>query len=108
MATELPTRPAYEGAGNLWRSSITAFPCASGLPAIAMPLRQTDRDIPLDLQAILNECCEEGRYVDDIDYREEPDPPLGPDDARWAEPCSKSRATDSRRSSPVDEPFNRD
>jgi hypothetical protein len=55
------------------------------LPAIAIPLRQTDRDVPLDLQALLNECCEEGRYVEDIDYREDPDPPLKPDDAQWAD-----------------------
>ncbi len=44
-----------------------------------------------DLQAILNECCEEGRYVDDIDYREEPDPPLGPGDARWADALFKEQ-----------------
>ena len=55
------------------------------LPAIAIPLRQTDRDLPLDLQSLLEECCEESRYVDDIDYREDPDPPLTPDDAQWAD-----------------------
>jgi hypothetical protein len=43
------------------------------------------------LQAILNECCEEGRCVDDIDYREEPDPPLGPDDAKWADALLKEQ-----------------
>jgi hypothetical protein len=61
------------------------FPLRERLPAIAIPLRQTDRDIPLDLQSVLDECCEEGRYVDDIDYRQEPDPPFSPDDAQWAD-----------------------
>ena len=61
------------------------LPLREQLPAIALPLRQTNQDIPLDLQAILNESCEEGRYVDDSDYREEPDPPLVPDDAKWAD-----------------------
>jgi hypothetical protein len=61
------------------------LPLRERLPAIALPLRQSDRDIPLDLQAVLEECCEEGRYIDDIDYREEPDPPLGHDDAKWAD-----------------------
>ena len=60
-----------------------------------MPLRQTDQDIPLDLQAILNECCDEGGYVDDIDYREEPDPPLDPDDAKWADALLKEQGSDS-------------
>jgi Protein of unknown function (DUF4058) len=61
------------------------LPLRDRLPAIAIPLRQSDRDIPLDLQSVLSECCEEGRYVDDIDYREDPDPPLKPEDAQWAD-----------------------
>jgi uncharacterized protein DUF4058 len=54
------------------------------LPAIAIPLRHDDCDVPLDLQAVLDQCYEDAAY-DDIDYREEPDPPLKPDDARWAD-----------------------
>jgi len=54
------------------------------LPAIRIPLRPDDRDVALDLQALIDQCYESGRYGDDIDYREEPDPPLGGDDARWA------------------------
>ena len=53
-------------------------------PLSAIPLRRDDRDVALDLQAVLDRCYEEGRY-DDIDYREDPEPPLGSDDARWAE-----------------------
>ncbi len=55
------------------------------LPAIGIPLRQSDDDVPLDLQAMLNECCEEGRYVEDIDYSQQPDPPLEGDDISWAD-----------------------
>jgi Protein of unknown function (DUF4058) len=61
------------------------LPLRERLPAIAIPLRQTDRDIPLDLQAVLDECAGEGRYVDDIDYSKEPDPPLDRKDAEWAD-----------------------
>ncbi len=61
------------------------LPLRERLPAIAIPLRQTDPDLPLDLQSALDECCEEGRYVDDIDYHEEPDPPLNSEDAKWAD-----------------------
>jgi hypothetical protein len=61
------------------------LPLRERLPAIAIPLRQTDQDIPLDLQSVLDECCDEGRYVDDIDYHEESGPPLGREDAQWAD-----------------------
>jgi hypothetical protein len=61
------------------------IPLRDRLPAIAIPLSRDDPDVPLDLQALLDQCYETGRYGDDIDYREEPDPPLQPDDARWAD-----------------------
>jgi hypothetical protein len=60
-------------------------PLRERLPAIAIPLREADQDLPLDLQAVLDECGEEGRYVEDIDYQLEPDPPLTADDASWAD-----------------------
>ncbi len=61
------------------------FPMRERLPAIAIPLRREDPFVPLDLQAMLDQCWEEGRYGDDIDYREDADPPLTGDDARWAD-----------------------
>ncbi len=61
------------------------FPLRERLPAIAIPLRRDDPFVPLDLQAILDECWEDGRYADDIDYREDPAPPLTGDDANWAD-----------------------
>jgi hypothetical protein len=61
------------------------LPLRERLPAIAVPLRQTDRDVALDLQALIDRCYEEARYDDDIDYREEPDPPLDSDHAGWAD-----------------------
>jgi Protein of unknown function (DUF4058) len=60
-------------------------PLRECLPAIAVPLRPEDSSVPLDLQAVLDECCDEGRYIDDIDYRKDADPPLTGDDARWAD-----------------------
>jgi hypothetical protein len=54
------------------------------LPVISIPLRPDDRDVRLNLQAILDQCYRNGGY-DDIDYRGEPDPPLSPDDASWAD-----------------------
>jgi hypothetical protein len=67
------------------------IPLRQRLPAIRIPLRREDRDVPLDLQAILDQSCEEGRYIEEIDYREEPDPPLDPDEARWADALLRER-----------------
>ena len=53
------------------------------LPTIRVPLRETDPDVPLNLQALIDRCYHNGRY-DDIDYRTEPNPPLVPEDAAWA------------------------
>jgi Protein of unknown function (DUF4058) len=60
------------------------LPLRERLPAIAIPLRQTDRDVPLDLQSLIDQCYESAEY-DDIDYHPEPDPPLSRDDAEWAD-----------------------
>ncbi len=60
------------------------LPLRECLPAIAIPLRETDRDVPLDLQALVDQCYEAAEY-DDVDYGEEPDPPLTSDDAQWAD-----------------------
>jgi hypothetical protein len=53
------------------------------LPAIRIPLRSSDEDAPLDLQALIEQCYRNGGY-ETIDYRKDPDPPLRGGDARWA------------------------
>jgi hypothetical protein len=67
------------------------LPLRERLPGIRIPLRQTDTDIALDLQALIEQAYEDGRYGDDIDYGEEPDPPLAADDARWADALLRER-----------------
>jgi hypothetical protein len=54
------------------------------LPVINVPLRAEDDDVPLDLQALLDQCYHNGGYDEDIDYAAETVPPLGAADARWA------------------------
>lgn len=58
-------------------------PLRKPLPIIRLPLRPTDADVPLDLQALIERCYHHGRY-DDIDYRTDPNPPLEPAEAAWA------------------------
>ncbi|MGH7967204.1 MAG: DUF4058 family protein [Limisphaerales bacterium] len=54
------------------------------LPAIRVPLRPADADVVLDLQPLIDQCHERGRYHL-LDYRLPLEPPLGPDDAAWAD-----------------------
>jgi hypothetical protein len=62
------------------------------LPAIGIPLRETDADIRLALQTIVDHAYRKGRYHASIDYQEAPDPPLKGDDARWAKSMVKKAA----------------
>jgi hypothetical protein len=66
---------------------IEAYPISlrERLPAIRIPLRPSDPgEVPLDLQAIVDQCYRNAGY-DYIDYQAEPDPPLDPADSAWAD-----------------------
>jgi Protein of unknown function (DUF4058) len=54
------------------------------LPRIRIPLRETDADVGLDLQALVGRAYQDGGY-DDLDYAADPDPPLRGKDADWAD-----------------------
>jgi hypothetical protein len=83
--------PAYRTAYQvcIWRAAqpdtfaVYPVPLRERLPVISIPLRPEDRELPLALQAILDQCYRNGGY-DDIDYHNEPDPPMSADDASWA------------------------
>lgn len=68
-----------------WKPSyfeLYALPLRNKLPTIKVPLRESDQDVPLDLQAIIERCYRNGAY-DDIDYRHDPSPPLSREDEAW-------------------------
>ena len=54
------------------------------LPAIRIPLRPTEAAVVLDLQPLIDQCHERGRYHL-LNYRLALDPPLSPEDAAWAD-----------------------
>lgn len=60
------------------------IPLRERLPVILTPLRETDKDVRLDLQLIVDQLYRLGRYGN-LDYSREADPPLQGEDARWAE-----------------------
>lgn len=65
------------------RDEFYRAPLEKRLPTIQVPLRETDQDIPLDLQSLIELCYRNGRY-DRTDYAAEPDPPFDPPTAAWA------------------------
>ncbi len=54
------------------------------LPPIRIPLRETDADVRLDLQSLIDLVYLNGSYGFDINYAKPPAPPLDPDEAAWA------------------------
>lgn len=60
------------------------YPCPlrERLPVLAIPLRSGDADVPLDLQPLIDRCYELGGYWQG-DYREEPVPPVLPEERDW-------------------------
>jgi len=56
------------------------------LPTVAIPLREPDDDVPLDLQNALATAYDRARYADMTDYDGPvPYPPLKPADQAWVE-----------------------
>ncbi len=62
------------------KAEVDPMPLDRTLPWICVPLRQTDADVALDLQALVELCCANGCY-DDLEPRSEPSPALDAADA---------------------------
>ena len=62
------------------------------LPVIPIPLRFTDRDVSLNIQQIIDQVYDRGRYTK-LNYQLDPEPPFSPEDAAWMEAllCEKGR-----------------
>ncbi len=66
------------------KAEVYPMPLRERLPIVKIPLRPDDADVPLDLQAIVDQCYRNGAYEGTLDYAVEPDPPLGGADKEWA------------------------
>ena len=62
----------YRATADIPCYEIYRVPLRERLPVIKIPLRLTDPDIPLDLQALIDQCYHNGGYDEDIDYSAEP------------------------------------
>jgi hypothetical protein len=61
------------------------------LPVIPVPLLDSDPDLSLDLQPLIERIYGVGRYDERIDYTRTLAPPLSNDDAAWVQEHVKNR-----------------
>ena len=89
----LSPRPDYLATVNrYWRRvggvmGVQLFPIVlrEPLPCIAVPLKEGERDVPLDLQHAFRHAYDGGPYLRGaVDYALTPEPPLDEPDAAWA------------------------
>jgi Protein of unknown function (DUF4058) len=69
---------------RIMRHEVYANRLTDRLPKVRIPLRPTDTDAILDLQAVMNQVYENGSYGYDVDYSKSPVPPLPQGEADWA------------------------
>jgi len=70
-------------------AQLYAFSVRQAVPSFPVPLKMGEEAPLLDLQAILGEVYERGRYHLAIDYTKPAPPPLSPEDTDWADSLLK-------------------
>jgi Protein of unknown function (DUF4058) len=84
-----PGRTAYMGCVRRvtkpGEAEVYMMPLWEHLPVIKIPLRPGDDDVPLHLQALVDQCYRNGGYEGTLNYAVDPDPPLFGADQEWAE-----------------------
>lgn len=87
LAVDIANVPAaYRGPYRIsvvrsWRNNSVSL--RNRLPIVSLPLRRKDKEVPLDLQALIDQVYENGRY-DETNYGSDPEPPLPAKEAAWA------------------------
>jgi hypothetical protein len=67
------------------QAEVYPMPLWERLPVVKVPLRPEDADVPLDLQALVEQCYRNGAYEGTLNYAIDPDPPLFGADEDWAD-----------------------
>jgi hypothetical protein len=66
-------------------AEVYPMPLAQPLPKIKVPLRQSDADVVLELQPLIEQCYRRGGYDGTIDYKKDPDMAFAEAEAAWAD-----------------------
>ncbi len=73
------------------RREVYPIPLAQRLPRVALPLREPDADVTVDLSAIFAQCYDNGGYAELADYGVAPPSPLTEDEATWVNALLKEK-----------------
>jgi hypothetical protein len=65
-------------------AEVYPMPLGQPLPKIKVPLRQSDADLVLDLQPLIEQCYRRGGYDGTIDYKKDPALSFSEREAEWA------------------------
>jgi hypothetical protein len=82
------------------KAQVYPMPLWEPLPVVKVPLRPGDADVPLDLQALVEQCYRNGAYEGTLDYAADPDPPLLGADREWAEEWLREKGLRHRKKPP--------
>jgi hypothetical protein len=81
-------------------AEVYPMPLWERLPIINIPLRMDDADVPLDVQALVEQCYRNGAYEGTINYSADPDPPLRGAEADWAYEHLREKGLRPRKKAP--------
>jgi hypothetical protein len=82
------------------KAEVYPMPLPARLPVVKVPLRPDDADVPLDVQALVEQCYRNGGYEGTLNYAAEPDPPLRGADVVWADQRLQEKGLRPRRKPP--------
>lgn len=82
------------------KAEVYPMPLWKPLPIVNVPLRPDDTDVPLNLQALIEQCYRNGAYDGTLNYTIDPDPPLLGVDRDWAEERLHEKGLRLRKKSP--------
>jgi hypothetical protein len=81
-------------------AEVYPMPLWERLPVVKVPLRPDDADVPLNLQALVEQCYRNGGYEGTLNYAADPDPPLFGADEEWAEDWLHDKGLRPRKKPP--------
>jgi hypothetical protein len=93
LGEELPAGDYYALVARAERRpycDVYAWSIRRKLPAVPIPLKPPDPDVPLDLAAVCATAYDRGRYALSIDYSAPLDLPLAAEDRAWAEELART------------------
>jgi hypothetical protein len=79
------------------KAEVYPMPLWARLPVVKVPLRPGDADVPLDLQALVDQCYRNGGYEGTLNYAADSDPPLLGAEGEWAEEWLREKGLRARK-----------